>query len=279
MAVSTDRRGVAPLVGYLLVFATVLGGAVVLTTLGIGVVLDSAGQEQHLPVLERLDRGAGAVADGSPYRQLGVDPRDASLTYGDSYTVRITASGGGVDRTGGDAIEATGQTLRYEPTADRVLAYEAGLIADRQAQGTRAVVRAPPDIDAAGSRLSLVLPTTVQSSRSATLVASDRGDTVPVVLRRVDAASYDRAAVAADGSPTTMNGTITVEGGAVPGAWGAYFERRDAFAPTDLDGDGDAEYTADTDGDGETDVAGCAFETQRLYVRTVTVGVGLGETL
>lgn len=274
-----DRRGVAPLLGYLLVFATVLGGAVVLTTVGLGVLVDSGGEHQHLPAVERIDRGAEALVEGSPYRRIDVDPRDASLTYGERYTVRITASGGGVDLTGGDAIEATGRTLRYEPSADRVLAYEAGLIGDRQRGGDRAVVRSPPDIDAAGSRLSVVLPTTRRSPGSATLVASDGGSTVPVVLRRGDAASHDRAAVGPAGSPTTMDGTITVEGGAVPGAWGAYFADRAAFESTDLDGDGDAEYTADTDGDGEADLAGAAFETTRLYVRTAAVSVALGETL
>lgn len=277
---SGDPRAVASLVGYLLVFAIVLGGAVVLSTVGLGLVLESGnGDERHLQRFESLDSAVADLSDGGPYRELEVDSHDASVSYGSSYTIRITASGGGTNLTGSNAIEATGRTVRYEPGPDRVLAYEAGLIADEQANGTRPVVRGAPDIDTAGSRAVLVLPTTSKSPRSSTLVSAGVRGTVPVVLERTGADSSKHSATDAGGNPVQMTARITVEGGDVPAGWGAYFADKSAFEPVDLDGDGGREYVADTDGDGESDIAGASFRTTSLYVRTVSVAVALGETL
>ena len=270
------RRAVASLVGYLLVFALVLSGAVVLSTMGLGVVLETGDTgDRHLAALDGLDSGVLAVAEDGSYRDTVLEPRDASLGYGSTYTVTVNATGGGVSRT----IRATGRTVRYEPGPDRVLAYEAGLIADDQTEGSRPVVRDDPHIDTAGERVVIVLPTTRKAPRSASLVSTDAGGSVPVVLERTGADSARLTGRTPEREATEMNATITVRGSDVTGAWGAYFAERSAFAPTDVDGDGETEYVADADGDGTADTARAAFRTPQLFVRTATVTVALGESL
>lgn len=271
-----SRRAVASLVGYLLVFALVLSGAVVLSTMGLGVVLETGETgDRHLPALEALDRGVLGVTEDGSYRDTVLEPQDASLGYGSTYSITVSAEGGGVSRT----IQVTGRTVRYEPGSDRVLAYEAGLVADNQTGGTRPVIRADPHIDTAGERVVIVLPTTRKAPRSASLVSTDAGGSVPVVLERTEADSARLTGSTTEGNATAMNATITVQGGDVIEGWGAYFEGRNAFEPTDIDGDGETEYVADADGDGALDTAGASFRTPQLFVRTATVTVGLGESL
>jgi len=256
-----SRRAVASLVGYLLVFALVLSGAVVLSTMGLGVVLETGETgDRHLPALEALDRGVLGVTEDGSYRDTVLEPQDASLGYGSTYSITVSAEGGGVSRT----IQVTGRTVRYEPGSDRVLAYEAGLVADNQTGGTRPVIRADPHIDTAGERVVIVLPTTRKAPRSASLVSTDAGGSVPVVLERTEADS------------ARLTGSTTED---VVEGWGAHFAERSAFEPTDIDGDGETEYVADADGDGALDTAGASFRTPQLFVRTATVTVGLGESL
>lgn len=273
-------RAVTALVGYLLVFAVVLSGAVVVSTLGVSVLLDSDGDAQMALAtgnLRTIDGGLDALGSGAPYRETRLDPVDGGLTYGRSVTVRITASGGGVNLTGSNAVTATGQTVRYDLGGGRSLSYVAGLIAYEQDGGSRAVLREPPDFSTSRSRMVFVLPLARQAPGSPTLVAAD--DAVPVVIDRSSAGTVRRTGTTTDGATTVIEGTITVEGSGVTGAWRAYFADREAFRPTSLDGDAAREYAADTDGDGTADVAGASFSTERLYIRTVTAGVGLSESL
>lgn len=270
-------RGVSALIGFLVVFTVVIGGALVVSTLGVSVLVDSGGSHPRTLAqgnFERLDDGFSALESGAPYRELRLDPVDASLSYGDSFTVRISARGGGVDLTGAKTVEATGNALRYGLHGGGSLSYVGGLVAYEQANGSRPVLKAAPAVRAQGSRLVVVLALPRQSSRSPTLV-SGAGST-SVVLDRSAVAVLERTATDSD---EELSGTITVEGDAATAEWRVYFRDSTVFSPADLDGDGDREYAADTDGDGAADVAGGSFTTEQLYVRTVTAGVTLGETL
>lgn len=275
-----DDRGVSELIGYLLLFATVISGTLVLSTMGLGMVFDSGG-DQHQQVAEtnlaRFDDGVDELLDDAPYRTVRLEPVDAAMSYGDSFTVRLTASGGGVDLTGSDAIEKTGTVVRYDLAESGTLSYVGGLLAYSQPDGVRPLVRTEPDFRTSGSRMVFQIPLTVQAPRSSSLVAGETGGGFPVALDRGTPTLAKRVATRANGSMTTMQGTVTVSGSQIVGAWGSYFEGREAFGPRDLDGDGTPEYRADTDGDGAIDTAGARFQTQRLYVRTVDVGVRLGE--
>ena len=277
-----DSRGVSELLGYLLLFATVIGGTVVLSTIGLGIVLDSGG-EQHREIAEtnvaRVDAGATDLLGGAPYREVRLEPMGASVGYGQSYTVEITASGGGVDLTGADAVEVNGRTLTYDLAERGRLSYVGGLVAYGQEDGVRTLVSDGPAFRTSGSRLVVQLPLLSQAPRSSTLVSASTGGQVPVVLDRGDSRLVKRVGTDSDGSLATMDGTITVSADRLAGAWEAYFEEREAFRPRDIDGDGTVEFAADTDGDGTLDTASARFETQRLFVRTVSVGVRLGESV
>lgn len=273
-------RGVSSLIGYLLLFVTVISATVVLSTMGLSLVVDS-GEGQHLRLAEenlaRLDDGLDEVTSGAPYRAVTLQPMDASVTYGPRYTVRVTARGGGVNLTGANAIEATGRALTYDIEGPGTLSYVGGLVAYEQGDGARPVLRETPPIRTAGARLVVGLPLLSGAPRSPTLVSAARNSRLPVVLERGSANVVKRVATRTNGTMTTMTGTITVADSGVTGAWQAYFE--DRFAPADIDGDGAREYAADTDGDGTLDTAGGRFRTERLYVRTVGVTVALDESV
>jgi len=270
-------RAVASLVGYLLVFAVVIGGTVLVATAGLGVLADASDQQGERAVREvsRLASGVAAVVDGAPHREVRVRPRDAALEPGPNVTVNLTASGGGVDLTGGDAVVVTAETLGYDFEGGTVT-YGAGLVASDQPDGADALARSPPDLRVSADRLVAVLPATTVTGSDR--IAAGQGGRVPVVVEGGPARVHRRVATTPAGNATNLTGTVRVRGPAV-GAWRDLFAERSGFAPADLDGDGDGEYGVDTDGDGRPEVAGASFETHRLYVRTVAVGVALGESL
>jgi hypothetical protein len=99
---------VSALIGYILLFSVVLGASVVGALIGIE-ALATAGEpttgEIGVQNFERLDAQITELTEGGPYRQVSFEPRDATYSYGNTYEINITASGGGVALTGSDALE------------------------------------------------------------------------------------------------------------------------------------------------------------------------------
>lgn len=273
-----DCRGVSALVGYLLLFATVLSGTLLLSTAGLTLLLDSGSGGQQVIAesnLAVIDDGVQAVSGQAPATRVRLEPHDATLIYGPRYEVTVSVSGDGVELTGSDAIEASGRVLRYELTANRQLDYVSGLLAGKQEDGKRAVLYDPPAFRTSESRVVLPLPMVGQQRGTPTLVGRTGGSPVTVGLEQQSTRLVKRIATAPEGRMGRMRGTITVSGSGTAGAWKAFFEDRERFTRTDIDGDGSREFVADTDGDGTLDTAGASFRTRRLYVRTVAIGVDL----
>jgi len=139
------------------------------------------------------------------------------------------------------------------------------------------VLRNSPSIEASPYRVVFSLPDTYPLPRSSTYVGADDPITIPVLLDRTDAFGVQRTGSGPSGGVVNMTGTIEIHGSSVPHAWETYFADTDAFEPAFTSPSSSDSYTADTDGDGKVDVVGASFETERLFVSSVEVGVGINK--
>ena len=272
-----DERSVSGLIGYVLVFALAISGAFLLAIFGVSTLVGSGDISQvqtGLENIDRVDEGAVEVAEGAPVREVTVQPTDGSFAYRSEYSINISAKGPQVDLTGGNAINVTGTELIHSLGDGQNLTYASGLVAYQQSSSEQADLRRSPQFEISSTRAVFILPLTYQKGGSSSLISVSGSDKVPITLQRGTGSEINRVAVDGDGNIVSMNGTVEVRGSSVPAVWAEYF-RKSQFEPTDLDGDGDAEYQADLDGDGEIEVAGGGFETERLFGNVVQISVAL----
>jgi len=137
--VTTDRRAVSNLVGFLLIFAIIISSVGAISTFGYDALLDLRESEQLNNAdraFEILRANLDEIARGDAPRRTGqIDLNDGSLRVRNDTTIDVTVAGTGETET------LAVRTLQYR-VDETTIVYQSGMTARRQDGGT--VLRKEP---------------------------------------------------------------------------------------------------------------------------------------
>lgn len=138
-------RAQSEALGFVLVFALVIGAMSALTVAGVAGLQDVRDAERATSAERALDLLAEDVDDlvrgGAPSRTTQVLLADAELYHGDPVTVNVTGAPA-ADPSRTFAYEYTVHPIVYAPDADTRIVYAAGAVFRQEPDGT-AVLRRP----------------------------------------------------------------------------------------------------------------------------------------
>lgn len=262
---TSDTRGQNYALGLFLLLA-----AVSFSTLGVLVVgvdtLAGATDQQAINAgkqnMQHLNQEIIDVSKGAPYREIALDMADSTAEFGDSYTVRLRVTGGGIN------IDKTysSRTIRYRvPSEETTIRYTSGLVSWVGAGGGQSQPIASPLFQTSTKRTVIYLPVVEKASNSPSSLSVGEPDTVYALAEPTANDLIERQATTGAGAVTQMNGRITIEGIENVGAWVEYFEES-GFTSIN---------TFDRDGDGQADTVRAVFHSEKLFFKATRVGVTL----
>lgn len=243
-----DNRAVSEVVGFVLVFSLVTASVGFIYVDGFAVLEDRQDAERVNNAERAFDVLADNVEDvsrrGAPSRATEVKLTDARLAFDNETTINVTVDGA--------STQAELTPLVYSGGTNTRIAYEAGAVV--RSDGDAAIVKTEPELLFNESRTFLTLVETVPARNGPRIVGGST--TVLVRAERIGA-----SVAAIENEPTTVvvNVTTTPERAI---AWERYLDE-------------EIDPTADDCTIYATDRVSCDVQTDRLYVRLVTVRMTL----
>lgn len=250
-----DQRAVSELIGFIMIFALVLGTISIVYVAGIGSLDDTRDAER----MQNAERAFDVLADNlqelgrgeAPNRATEIRLSDAQLSMEERYRIRFK-----VDGT--TESEAAPRPIVFDGGTGTRIVYEQGAVIRNDQDGGVRMIREPDYLfHADRTVVRHVEPRGGQQSVGGTTTALVRAER-----------NTPRLVYGQDVSGSTVELEMETTAGRAP-AWVAYFESR----PTVVD---DCSWPDDESGDTLVTIS-CGFEADELYVSRTIIDVELTD--
>lgn len=251
-----DDRAVSELIGFVLVFALILGTISIVYVTGIG-GLDNARDAERV---QNAERAFDVLADNfqelgrgeAPNRATEIRLADAQLSVGQRYRTRLKVNGT-------NQSEVAPRPIIFDGRTGARIVYEQGAVIRNDADGGVRMIRQPDYLfDSERTVIRHIEPRGGEQSVGGTTTALVRAErNMPLLIYGEDV--------------TGLNVTFEMEttAGRAP-AWVGYLESQPNI------GDGNCSWPDDTEGDTVV-VVSCDVTTDELYVSRTLIDVELTD--